>query len=225
MENLAPEEGQKKAKKSAAMHTMGTAEWGTDSELIRHAKMTLGFIDLDPCSGPNWNQEIGASRIITKDQDCRIEPWIEGIPMLRSGSHLSADDMRKLSQVVLPPNDKGARQLHVFCNPAGDKYGELVAHCWRTITAYHRAGWIGAAVWIGFSVEQLARLQRVGAVASPLDYITIIPARRRSFMVAPGVAGTAPSHAAFLTLIGGDAEMQKRFMSNSALGQAITAIA
>lgn len=174
-------------KKNAALHSAATDVWGTPPELIQLARTTLGWIDCDPATDATWNQRIGAYRILTAQDDGTRTPWMLGGPK-------PADAAR------IPCTDRD-RQYHVFCNPPGDKRGELVAAYWRALAGYLATGWVTAGIWVGFSIEQLARLQRVGAVSHPLQHTTLILAERSNFLKSFDVAGADPSHANFVTLV------------------------
>lgn len=189
--------------KNNALHSAATCEWGTPPDLVKHSRYTLGSIDLDPCSSVEWNMNVGAWRIITQQEDCRITPWVIGGPL-------------PLRNEECPRGTESDFYVHI--NPPGDPKGELVAFCWKALANYFHTRWISAAVWIGFSIEQLARLQRITPDCHPLLFPTLILAARPSFMKRPGVAGTQPSHAGFMTLIGGDSEMVRRFVDSKHLG-------
>jgi hypothetical protein len=188
------------------LHSAATCEWGTNPELTDFSRHVLGRIDLDPCSSVDWNQKIGAWRIITEREDCRITPWVIGGPLpLRSDT--------------CP--DGAGYQMHCHINPPGDPRGVLVAFCWQALTNYIDTGWITAAIWIGFSIEQLARLQKVQPGNHPLQYPTLMLAGRPEFMKSPGIAGKEPSHASFVTLLGGDDAMLRRFVDSDDLGTVV----
>lgn len=174
-------------KKNAALHSAATDVWGTPPELIKLARHTLGWIDCDPATDATWNLRIGAYRILTAQDDGTQTPWMIGGP-------------KPAAAATLPCLDRD-RHYHVFCNPPGDKSGELVAAYWRALAGYVATGWVTAAIWVGFSVEQLARLQRVGAVSHPLQHTTVILATRPRFLKAFDQAGDAPSHAGYVTLL------------------------
>jgi hypothetical protein len=204
----------KSAKKRNPQHSAESDDWGTDGEIVAHMRHTFARgPDLDPCSSSQWNGRIGAAQIITEQMDCRRTRWIPGVPLLEP-----RQDWRDLPIATLEAR-VSAPLIH--CNPAGDPKGEIVAHCWRNCSALVALGWVRAVYWVGFSVEQLARLQRVGAPTHPLQHPTRIPPERREFETSPGMAGTAPSHANFVTLLRGDAAMLARFVENHSLGATV----
>lgn len=170
----------------SVFHSAKTDVWGTPPELVKHARLTMGWINCDPASDATWNARIAAARYIDVAQDGTKTPWMIGGPKPAEAADIDCTDK--------------ARQYHVFCNPPGDPRGELVAKYWCALAGYLATGWVTAAVWVGFSVEQLARLQRVGALSHPLDHTTLILAARPRFLRDYETPGDAPSHAGYVTL-------------------------
>lgn len=66
--------------------------------------------------------------------------------------------------------------LTVFLNP----HGGLVVEAWRKLTQEHRAGRVTAAIWIGFSMEQLNLL--ADEVEHPMDFSMLIARGRIDFL-------------------------------------------
>jgi hypothetical protein len=157
--------------------------------IVEIARATLGSIDLDPCTDSTWNARIGAWRILTASDDALNTPWVVGAP--------APGDAHRESALHAEPSWR----CTALVNPPGEKTGALVAGFWRALTHYYRLGWISSAVWIGFSVEQLSRLQRVGAPSHPLEYPTCIPSERVSYLEPSGYPGEQPGHASFITLL------------------------
>jgi hypothetical protein len=98
----------------------------------------------------------------------------------------------------------------VFVNPPGG----LVGKFWLKLLAEP----ISEAIWIGYSLEQLQVLQRVGADATPLDFPMCVPSRRIAFIESTAKRearharrraegkrasdATSPSHANYITYLG-----------------------
>jgi len=193
---------ERKLAKPRAQHSAATPDWGTSRSLLELERAVLGRIDIDPFSSAKWNAVVGAWRFIDETTDGRTTPWGLGFPRPQRIAWLgSCDAAERLRLEAMRARPGGLYTAHV--NAPGDKRGELVADAWRILAAYVELGWITAACYVGFSVEQLARLQRVGAISTPLDHWTLIPAERQPFLTAPGVAGEEPTHASFVTLLGG----------------------
>jgi hypothetical protein len=140
-----------------AQHSSATANWGTPVVGVELARAVLGRIDLDPCSNAYWNERtVKARRFYTgaPGSDGLVEPWsIDGVP----GT--------------------------AFVNPPGDKTGELVRSFWNRLVREWASGEVTAAIWIGFSLEQLVSLQK-GTRCTPMDrgfHITI-PSSRWAFL-------------------------------------------
>lgn len=175
---------------ATAQHSMITDEHGTPPEFVRLARETMGRIALDPASSAQWNQNIGATRIITEQEDFRSVPWFLGAP--------KPDELRKTQRRATARDERGP----VIFNPPGDRRGKLVAAGWRILTDHFRLGWATSAVWIGFNVEQLSRLQRVGATSHPLEHVTLVPRERENYVDGhTGELQEDAPHASFVTLL------------------------
>lgn len=83
----------------------------------------------------------------------------------------------------------------VLLNPAGG----LVVEAWRKLIDEWCSGRVDRAVWIGFSVEQLALL--ANEHHHPLDFSWCIPRKRIRFRRHDGYVGS-PSHSNYVVGIG-----------------------
>jgi hypothetical protein len=182
----------------AAQHSSKKCEHGTPPSFRELARYTLGVIHLDPYSEPRWNAAIGAQRIITAAEDARVTPWFPGAS---APNRLLTDQRRAPAGHV----------ANVLLNSPGDKRGKLVAGAWTAATTYFGLGWITSLFYVGFNVEQLARLQRVGAPTHPLRHPTLIPPERENYEDAPGVLQEDAPHASFVTLVSRDLAVIGRF--------------
>lgn len=179
---------------AAALSSLLTHDHGTPDAIIALARATFpGGIDLDPASHPKWNNRpggVGARRIITEQEDARVAEWFPGAPLplrLRTDRRCAPDDIDGWT---------------VFCNPPNDKRGELVNFFWRTIVEYWMRGWCRSALYVGFNLEQAAKLQRIGARTSPLRHPTVIPSERPEYLDGTTLRPqTEPLHASFITLL------------------------
>lgn len=68
------------------------------------------------------------------------------------------------------------RASTVFLNP----HGGLVVEAWRKLTHEHRRGHVGAAIWIGFSMEQLNLL--ADETEHPMDFSMLVVRSRIDFL-------------------------------------------
>lgn len=176
-----------------AAHTLLTHDHGTPRAIITLAHAVIGKPDLDPASHPKWNEAIQARRIITEEQDAHVAPWFPDAPL----PHRLRTDRR-----CCPDEQPGET---VFNNPPNDRRGKVVAFFWRTLVEYWLRGWCRSAIFVGFNVEQLSRLQRVGARSSPLKHPTIVPRERPEYLDAATLQPqTDPAHASFVTLLSRD---------------------
>jgi hypothetical protein len=182
-----------------AQHSMLTDEHGSPPEFVDLARYAMGGIDLDPASSPEWNRLVGAHRIITKKQNGLRTPWFDGAPAV----------------LDLRTNPKRAPSDHVngrvFLNSPSDKRGVKVAQFWFGIVELWQLGWVTAGVYVGFTVEQLSRLQRVGASTHPLAEVTLVPETRHDYRNTPTTLGEDAPHASFVTLLSRNRHEIERF--------------
>jgi hypothetical protein len=192
-----------------AAHSAVTAEHGSPPEFVELAYEVMGGIDLDPASSPAWNRTIRAARIITAEENGLRTPWVAGAP--------------SVLQLRTQPVPGFGERVRVLVNPPGDKRGELVAEFWFGVTEYFRLRWISSAIWIGFNVEQLSRLQRVGAPTSPLREMTLVPSERKNYLdERTGRQQADAPHASFVTLLTRDTRERERFAGlGAALGDVV----
>lgn len=86
----------------------------------------------------------------------------------------------------------------MLLNPAGG----LVVRAWQKLVSEWSKGHVRRAVWIGFSIEQLALL--ADEPLHPLDFSTLITRKRISFIRHDGVTGS-PSHSNYVVALGVEA--------------------
>jgi hypothetical protein len=160
-----------------AMHSAANPGWGTPMLLLSFAQRVLRpaaprakYIDLDYASSAYWQlwwpgQDAPATFLDgSAGRDVRVE----------------ADRWR-----LLPRGGTG------FCNPPGLDGGKMVQRCWEIFEADHRSGQLGSGVWIGFSLEHFASLQKEGK-RNPLSVkaglVTVVPSRRARYLLSPAEA-------------------------------------
>lgn len=160
------------ARASAALHSKATAEWFTPRGIVAAAREVLGSIDCDPASCAEANEVIRAMTFFDERSNglSDANPWI--------GT--------------------------VFLNPPGGKMpgggASLVSAFWSKLQAELDAGRTTAAIWIGYSIEQLQTLQR--SRRSPLEYPICIPRRRIAFDApADATEKRSPTHGNFIALV------------------------
>lgn len=179
---------------AVAWSSLLTHDHGTPDAIIALARATFADgIDLDPASDAKWNDRpggIAARRIITEQEDARVTRWFPDAPL----------PMRLGTDRRCAPRDVAGWTL--FCNPPNNKRGDLVNFFWKTIVEYWLRGWCRSAIYVGFNLEQAAKLQRVGARSSPLKHPTIVPAERPEYLDGETMRPqTEPLHASFITLL------------------------
>lgn len=143
------------------------SEHGTGPDMLEIERKVIDRCDLDPFTSETFNLYVGAARIITEEMNAWATPWHPDLP---APNHFHDDD-RRLSYSV--------EVWHI--NPPGDAQGENVPRAWRTLLEYQRRGAFRAAWWVGFSLDHLGRLQRVGAPTHPLRLPTLVFHTRKSY--------------------------------------------
>jgi hypothetical protein len=179
-----------------AQHSMQTNEHGTPPEFVALGHAVFGEPDLDPASSAQWNGLIRAKRVITKAEGFWKTPWIAGAP---APNRLKTQP--EPAPWAVPSIMYDCAAISVIANPPGDRKGVNVARMWWALTEYFALGWIRAALYIGFNVEQLSRLQRVGARTHPLQHVTLIPSYRHDYRIDAETVGEDAPHASFVTLL------------------------
>lgn len=183
-----------------AQHSAATAEHGTPPEFVALAQRVLGFIDVDPASSPEWNALVGAQRIVTAEENGLKTPWFVGAPRpdeMRTDKREWSNPTSSYKTAIFDGPTRGT----VFVNPPGNKDGSLVARFWCALAEYYRRNFATSAIWIGFSLEQIARLQRVGAASHPLEHTTLVPRTRHGYRDTPDHVDDQPTHASYVTLL------------------------
>lgn len=148
-------------------------EWGTPAWLVDKCRTVLGTIDIDPCSNKEWNTVIKATTFLTKEDNSLYNNWC-----------------------TIPQS--------IFINPPGGKLKNksLTSLYWQCLCDHYRKGLVKHAIWIGFSLEQLAISQSYGSMFM-IDFPMCIPRSRIEFDQYPGYSGKAPSHSNFILYIPG----------------------
>jgi hypothetical protein len=201
---------------NSGQHSSKSPEHGTPARIVQFARDVIGRPDLDPASSAKWNRVVGAERFFDKRTNGTATPWVPGAPaplaaLNRFRAHAVADIESIARDAELEGRHEEARRIlaqvalagavSVFLNPPGDRKGVLVAAFWASLSAYFALGYVRSAIWVGFSLEQLARLQRVGAASHPLEHLTLVPSHRLRYSAKLGKSGDAPTHGSFLTLL------------------------
>lgn len=154
-------------------HSSRTYEWGTPSWLIEKCRRVLGTIDLDPCSTEEWNKTIKATKFLDKNYDSLKNNWC-----------------------TTPQS--------IFINPPGGKLGNksLTSLYWSRLCDHYDRGWVAHAIWMGFSLEQLAISQNYEGMTM-LYFPICVPRSRVQFDEYREFPGTAPSHSNFILYVPG----------------------
>lgn len=158
-----------------AQHSAKSCEHGSPRKAVELGRHVLGSIDCDPMSSAYWNAYVvRAGRFYDRVSNGMRQPW-EG---------------------------------NVWLNPAGaDEEAEtesLVRPGWERLVAQWRSGACHAAIFYGYSFEQLQQLQ--ACAQHPTRFAVLIFAQRQRHMVRPDdggppVEGASPTHGNFLALL------------------------
>lgn len=175
------------------LHSSVTAEWGTPTYIIDAVVNTFDKqIDFDPCSCEKANKLVKAKKFLTQEQDGLSTKWFDS----------------PKSVFINPPSGKllGVGKTKLF---------------WQELIDYYEEGLLEQAIFLGFSVEQLAILQ--DCTYDPLDFSFCIPRKRIPFanLIDPS-KGRSPTHSNFLCYIPGTIDNKHLFYKYfSPLGKVI----
>lgn len=163
--------------KSLVMHSAVNPGWGTPmllrsfaQRVLRPAAQCTKYIDLDYTSSVYWQrwwpEQVAPGTFLdgSAGRDVRVEAdrWLR-----------------------LPQGGTG------FCNPPGLDGGKMVQQCWEIFDADHQSGRLGSGVWIGFSLEHFASLQKEGKrnpISVKAGLVTLVPSRRARYLLSPAEA-------------------------------------
>lgn len=160
-------------------HSAVTADWGTPRAVVELARSVLGGIDLDPASSGYFNHHVvRAAAIYDEHSDGLANPWRGRL-------------------LVNPPGTLAGQR-------AAFERGSVPRKFWERLIGHYIAGDVDAAVWVGFSLEQLVLLQ--GSPMHPLQFLTLFPCERLAFLQrgpgnGPPIEGGSPTHGNFITLL------------------------
>lgn len=161
-----------------------TDQWGTPEGIITRVNCTFeSEIDLDPASSLEANTTVKALRFFTEEQDGLVRDWTEN-----------------------------GKQISVFLNPPSGKIGGegKTKLFWERLVEYYELGLLKQAIFLGFSVEQLAILQ--DCRYDPLDFSICIPRKRISFINLEDAAQLSrPTHSNFICYIPGSVDNRHKF--------------
>lgn len=164
-------------RRSAAMHSNASPDWGTPSIVRRFCGVFLrpaavgDAIDLDYASSAYWQRYW--------PEDMRPTAYLNG----SKGRDVLLEEDRH--RAVMTSRGCGAG----FQNAPGLDGGRMIQRCWEVFESDHRSGWLESGAWVGFSLEQLASLQGVGN-RNPLScgdgtVVTVVPSRRIRYELHP----------------------------------------
>lgn len=193
-----------------SFHLGNSAEWGTPTELIESARVVLGEIDLDPATTEEINaRTVRATSYLTAEHDSLTLQWrgrvfvnppgscpLELVPASAVAGGSRVDHVRRAVCGTEARLSAGNRNPPCSCR--------LVPRFWERLVGEYVAGRVTAAIWIGFSLEQLAALQRAD-LGSPMDYPLCVVGPARTRYLDPAADFTpagSPTHSSFVSYLG-----------------------
>jgi hypothetical protein len=181
-----PPEPSKVSSAQAAKHSSVKNEHYTPQWLIESCREVLEWFDLDPASDAFGNQRIGATRFLSKDDNSLDQetPWDGRVFLNPPGGRVPGSTMS------LPG---------LFWRKLMDSHARFAINA--TLYPRREPVGVGAFCWIGFTVEQLAVLQKYASL-SPLDFSVCVFKERIAFDTCEGESQDQPTHANFVCYAG-----------------------
>ncbi len=186
---------------SPLRHTSDSYEHGTPIWLADLVHEVLAGIDLDPASSEEWNRNIGAARIYTREQDGRNQPWSGTVFLNPPGGLIDRDGRQVLR--ASKKRGKGCTETGACGIPAPHKHHGVQSSgvaWWGQLAANVRSGCVPAACFLGFTLELLQATQQDGD-GGALSGMTCVFAKRIDYLGADGKPQGEPPHGSFLTLL------------------------
>jgi hypothetical protein len=162
---------------SNIQHSTSSDIWYTPVDIIERSRKVLGNIDLDPASSKLANRIVKANKFWTKIDNSLSFDWSEQV------------------------EDK----VSVFLNPPSS--GKLEGNkswagtYWHLLMNFKRKGKLKHAIFLGFSLEQLAITQNYD-LECMCDFPACIPKKRTKFINPFGEAN-CPTHSNIISYIPG----------------------
>lgn len=168
-------------------HLAGSAEHYTPAYVVEPARTVLDVFHLDPASCREANKVVKAGNYFDQADDGLQQKWHGNVFLNPPGNCGWIPDATA---------KKGKRTA--ICGNEGSCSCKLVKKFWNKLWHEYDVGHVEAAVWIGFSLEQLQNLQTKPKEVfrpSPLDFPICYPHKRVAYV------GTSPTHASYITLL------------------------
>lgn len=179
-----------------AQHLSNSAEWATPLELVESARAVLGEIDLDPATTQAINaKHVRARSWMGAEHDSLSRSWSGRVFVNPPGGCPIVLVEHVKRRTVCGNEATGDRNPPCSCR--------LVSRFWSHLIEHHVRGTVPAAIWIGFSLEQLSSLQKFDS--SPMDYpLCIVGPSRVRYLDADNDLQPAgsPTHASFVSYMG-----------------------
>lgn len=156
-------------------HSAVSCEHGTPAAPVELGRYALGRFDLDPCSSEYWNAHtVKATQYFDRRANALKQKWFGLVWINPPGADEDADTE------------------------------SLVVPCWERLVHFWLRADVEAAIWYGYSLQQLQQLQQFAW--SPARLWTLLFAKRVRHLARPPGGGPPveepqPMHAQFMTLL------------------------
>lgn len=194
-----------------AQHLSLSQEHPTPIAIVRAARRTLGHINLDPASTPQFNETVRAARIYTAEDDGLARIW-SGRTFVNppGGSFVMAKTTRRKRRRGTVRRQSPQQRLTALMKEQlrsererWETKSRAVAW-WRKLVDEYRYGSVSAAIFVGFTLEICRSTQGSDRWPSVLEYPCCFLAERQQF------AGTEPTHGNVIVCLG-DGVIRQRF--------------
>jgi hypothetical protein len=166
-------------------HSSASADWGTPKEIMTLVHDILGTIDLDPASDLEFNKVVQAKRVITKEENSLVADW--------GGSY------EKPITIFLNPPSAGKL-------PGNKSYAGVY---WAKLMDFALTGKMKDAIFLGFSLEQLAVTQNYHERCM-CQFTSCVPKRRTKFYKHDSNK-ISPTHSNIIVYVPGRIDQSFRF--------------
>jgi hypothetical protein len=170
-----------------ALFSANKGEWFTPPEIIKRVHAVMGGIDLDPASCAQANEIVGAKEFWTDDDNSLNRAW-HGRVFVNPPGTCTVNPTKV--EVVYKDGEPKVKRLpgyFMVCENANVCSCDLPRKFWNKLMMEFHGGRVSCAVYLGFSLNQLATLQTGNTYygctnTSPVDFPLCILRERLRFL-------------------------------------------